>query len=65
MTNISYQFEADRSTVMECKDCGFKTLNAAEFSDHCRECKINPVALPKAEAERIEGEKQLLTRKGM
>ncbi len=37
-----------------CRDCDFKTDNAAEFTDHCHQCKVNPVPMPAAEIERLK-----------
>jgi hypothetical protein len=47
MTKTTYEPSMSTS-VMECRDCGFKTTNAAAFNDHAHQCKVNPVPMPEA-----------------
>lgn len=39
-------------TTFECKDCGYISATAAEFSDHIRSCPKNPLPIPTAVLER-------------
>lgn len=55
VTKTTYEPSASTS-VMECKDCGFKTMNAATFNDHAHQCKAGAVPVPSAEVERREHE---------
>ena len=45
-------FDPDHQTKLMCKDCGFLTNSAAEFSDHVRQCKVRPVRQLTDEANR-------------
>lgn len=53
MTKTTYEPSASTS-VMECRDCGYKTTNAASFNDHAHQCKVGTVPMPSAETERMK-----------
>lgn len=53
MSRTTYE-PSTSTSVMECRDCGFKTTNAATFNDHAHQCKVRPVPVPSAEVGREE-----------
>lgn len=45
-------YEPVHQSRLKCKDCGYSTDSAVEFTEHVHMCPIKPVPIPSGEVER-------------